>query len=282
MSLQVIGDPVLHSKSPIIHGAMLTELGLDVPYTAHVVRRGELPDYLRWARENGVTGFNATMPHKEDLLPLLDEIDPAAKIAGAVNTVCLRDGKWVGFNTDGAGAVAALRDGLGIDPSRLTVTLLGAGGAAKAVALALSQAGAARVFVCNRTLSRARELCAHDPLGRLSPAGFDPDTLCRMAEQSQLLVNCTNLGMAGCPHQFEDFSFLDALSPDAGVFDAIYHPAETELLAQARRRGLRALNGLPMLVNQAVLALEHFLDRPLDRTTMARVAAAAAATQRDT
>ena len=275
MRLQVIGDPVLHSKSPVIHATMLAELGLDIPYTAHVVRRGELPDYLAWARENGVTGFNATMPHKEDLIPLLDELDPAAQTVGAVNTVCLRDGKWVGFNTDGGGAVAALKDALGIDPAGLTVTLLGAGGAAKAVALALSAAGAERVHVCNRTLSRAEALCAHDPRGRLSPSAFDPDSLGRLAARSQLLVNCTNLGMEGCLRQFEDFGFLDALRPDAGVFDLIYHPNQTELLAQARRRGLRTLNGLPMLVNQAVLALEHFLARPLDRPKMAAAAAAA-------
>ena len=275
MRLQVIGDPVLHSKSPAIHGAMLGALGLDVPYDAKVVRRGELPEYLAWARENGVTGFNATMPHKEDLIPLLDEVDPAAKAVGAVNTVCLREGKWVGFNTDGGGAVAALRDGLGLDPAGLTVTLLGAGGAARAVALALADAGAGRVFVCNRTLSRARELCAHDPSGRLSPAAFDADTLSALAGDSQLLVNCTSLGMEGCPHQFAAFGFLDALPPDAGVFDLIYHPAETELLSQARRRGLRTLNGLPMLVNQAVLALEHFLNRPLNRRAMAEAATAA-------
>lgn len=274
MKLQVIGDPVLHSKSPVIHGAMLRSLGLDIPYTPHVVRRGELPAYLAWAREHGVTGFNATMPHKEDLLPLLDGVDPMARVIGAVNTVCLRDGSWVGFNTDGGGAAAALKNA-GMDPAGLTVTLLGAGGAAKAVALALSHAGAVRVFVCNRTLARAEELCAHDPLGRLSPAGFDPDILRRCAEQSRLLVNCTNLGMEGCPHQFEGFSFLDALPAGAGVFDLIYHPAETELLAQARRRGLKTLNGLPMLVNQAVLALEHFLDRPLDRPAMAAAATAA-------
>ena len=273
MKLQIIGDPVLHSKSPVIQGAMLRALGLDVPYTPHVVRRGGLPQYLAWARENGVAGFNATMPHKEDLLPLLDHIDPAARAIGAVNTVCLRDGRWVGFNTDGAGAVAALKSGLGMEPAGLTITLLGAGGAAKAVALALAEAGAERVFVCNRTLERAQALCAQDPLGRLAPAGFDSDTLSGMAGISQLLVNCTNLGMEGCPHQFEDFSFLDALPREAAVFDAIYHPAETQLLCRAKGRGLSTLNGLSMLVNQAVLALERFLDRPLDREAMAAAAA---------
>lgn len=275
MSLQVIGDPVLHSKSPALHGAMLSALGLDIPYDARTVRRGELPEYLTWAEEHGVTGFNATMPHKEDVLPLLDEIDPAAAAVGSVNTVCLRRGRWVGFSTDGAGALAALRDGLGFDPAGACVTLLGAGGAAKAVALALAGAGAERVFVCNRTLSRAEGLCALDPSGRLTPAGFGGDTLRRCAAQSPLLVNCTNLGMAGCPGQFEAFAFLDALPPGAAVYDLIYHPAETELLSQARRRGLPACNGLSMLVWQAVLALEHFLDRPLDRKAMAAAATAA-------
>ena len=275
MKLQIIGDPVLHSKSPVIQGAMLGALGLDIPYTPHVVRRGELPQYLAWARDSGVSGFNATMPHKEDLLPLLDHIDPAARAMGAVNTVCLRDGKWGGFNPAGAGAAAALRDSLGIDPAGMTVTLLGAGGAAKAVALALAASRAERVFVCNRTVERAQTLCAQDPLGRLAPAEFDPETLVRRAARSRLLVNCTNLGMAGCPHQFADFSFLDALPPGAGVFDLIYHPARTELLSQAKRRGLKTLNGLPMLVNQAVLALERFLNRPLDRKAMAAVAAGA-------
>ncbi len=273
MRLQVIGDPVLHSKSPVLHGAMLSALGLDAAYDARVVRRGELPDYLRWARDHGVAGFNATMPHKEDLLPLLDGMDPAARLTGAVNTVCLREGAWVGFNTDGAGALSALGEVLGFDPAGSTVTLLGAGGAAKAVALALAQAGAERVRVCNRTLERAGELCARHP--RLTPAPFDPDTLERLCRGADLLVNCTSLGMEGCPRQFEGFSFLDALPPHGAVFDLIYHPAETELLAQARRRGLRTMNGLPMLVWQAVLALEHFLNRPLDRGAMAAAASAA-------
>ena len=276
MKLQVIGDPVLHSKSPVIHSAMLARLGLDdVTYTARVVRRGELPDYLGWAKENGVVGFNATMPHKEDLVPLMDELDDAARAIGSVNTVCLRDGRLSGHSTDGPGFLAALEHVLRFSPSGRAITLLGAGGAARAVACALTQAGAARVYVCNRTMERAAALCALDPLGRLVPAGFDHDTLSRLSARSDLLVNCTNLGMAGCPNQFTDLSFLDALPQNAAVYDLIYHPVETELLRQARRRGLAASNGLSMLVWQAVLALEYFLDRPLDREDLARTAEAA-------
>ena len=274
--LQIIGDPVLHSKSPVVQGAMLARLGLDdITYTAKVVRRGELADYLAWAKENGIIGFNATMPHKEDLVPLMDALDAAAGAIGSVNTVCLREGRLCGHNTDGPGFLAALEHEMGVSPAGRTVTLLGAGGAARAVACALAQAGAARVYVCNRTMERAAALCELDPSGCLLPAGFDRETLYRLAAQSDLLVNCTNLGMEGCPHQFEDFSFLYALPRRAAVYDLIYHPAETELLRQARRRGLDAANGLSMLVWQAVLALEFFLARPLDREKLARAASAA-------
>ena len=276
MKLQVIGDPVLHSRSPVIHGAMLAVLGLeDITYTARVVRRGELPDYLGWARENGVIGFNATMPHKEDLVSLMDELDDAARAIGSVNTVCLRDGMLCGHSTDGPGFLAALEYKLHISPTGLTIILLGAGGAARAVACALVQAGAARVYICNRTQERAAALCDLDSSGRLIPAGFDGATLSRLASSSDLLVNCTNLGMEGCPGQFEEFSFLDALPRGAAVYDLIYHPTETELLRQARRQGLAADNGLSMLVWQAVLALEYFLDRPLDREKLTRAAASA-------
>ncbi len=267
--LQVIGDPVLHSKSPLIHGAMLRALGLDLPYEARVVRRGELPQYLAWARANGVVGFNATMPHKEDLIPLVDTLGEDAARCGAVNTVCIKDAKLYGYNTDGAGCLAALKES-GLWPAH-TVVVLGAGGAAKAVALKLAAAGAKRVWVCNRTASRAEALCAADRTGALTPAGFEVDTLARLCAQAQLVVNCTNLGMEGCPDQFRAFSFLDALPPSAGVFDLIYYPAETALLWEARRRGLPAQNGLPMLIHQAIFALEHFLDRELDHGEMARV-----------
>ena len=275
MKLQVIGDPVLHSKSPVIHAAMLAALGLeDATYTARVVHRGELPDYLDWARKTGVAGFNATMPHKEDLVPLMDELDAAARTIGSVNTVCLREGKLSGHSTDGPGFLAALEHELHVSSFGRTIILLGAGGAARAVACALAQAGAARVYVCNRTVERAAALCALDPSGRLLPAGFDRETLSRLAACSDLLVNCTNLGMEGCPGRFTDLSFLDALPRGAAVYDLIYHPAETELLRQSRLCGLTTCNGLSMLIWQAVLALEYFLDRPLDRENLARAAAA--------
>ena len=270
MKLQVIGDPVLHSLSPRIHGAMLKELGLDVEYTAHVVKKGELRSYFDWASANGVTGFNATMPHKEDLIPMLDELGEDAARIGAVNTVCLRDGRWVGNNTDGEGCLAALKEA-GMWPAK-NVVVLGAGGAAKAMALKLASAGAERVWVCNRTIEKARQLCS---LPNMTPADFDPETLELLCGLADLVVNGTNLGMEGCPNRFRSFGFLDSLHVGAGVFDAIYHPAETDLLKQAKARGLKVCNGLPMLVHQAIFALEYFLDRPLDHDRMGQTVRAA-------
>lgn len=267
--LQVIGDPVLHSKSPIIQSTMLDYLGLDVPYTPQLVKKGGVKEYLAWAKTHGVTGFNATMPHKEDLVPLMHELGEEAIQFGAVNTVCLRHGTWEGHNTDGDGCLSSLVYA-GMWPAR-EVVLLGAGGAARAVALRLAQAGAERIWVCNRTLSKAQELCQLDPTGVLAPAGFAPDTLTDLCSQAQLVINSTNLGMNDCPHQFETFSFLDALPQGAGVMDLIYYPAKTQLLQQAQARGLKVCNGLPMLVYQAVYALEYFLQRELPREELAQV-----------
>lgn len=272
MRLQVIGDPVLHSKSPVLHEAMLSALGLDAAYDARVVRRGELPDYLRWARDHGVAGFNATMPHKEELVPLMDWLDPVAEKCGAVNTICIKDGKYYGYNTDGGGFLRALGD-MGVSPAGKRVLLLGAGGAAKAVAAALSEAGA-MVTVANRTVEKAAAICQMDP-EHLTPAGFEIDTLCKLSENAHILINCTSLGMAGTESRFADLSFVDALSPTAVVCDAIYAPPETALLRRARETGRPAMNGMGMLLHQAILALEHFTGEPLD-AEKAKAAALAA------
>lgn len=271
--LCVIGDPVAHSLSPCIHGAMLAAMGSEGTYTAQPVRREELPAFLARVRAGEFTGFNATMPHKQDLAGLVDELDESARLTGSVNTVCLRDGRLVGFSTDGPGLAAAL-EGQGVSLPGLSVTLLGAGGAARSVAPALLNAGAERVTVCARDLSRAADLCALDP-DRLIPAGFSPAALSGAAAGSGLLLNCTSLGMTG-QGEFDDLAFVDALPAGAAVCDLIYEPAETALLRRARERGLAAINGLPMLVWQGVLALEQFLGgRPLDREALARAAFAA-------
>ena len=198
--LCVIGEPVLHSKSPLIQNTMLAALGLDYVYLCQPVPRGRCREWLECAKFAGYAGFNATMPHKEELVELMDELDGDARLFGAVNTVCIRDGRAYGYNTDGAGFLRALNDE-GIDPAGKRVLVLGAGGAAKAVCLKLAQAGA-EVVVCNRTADKAAALCAHEP-ARLRPAGFDPDTLRRKAAECGLLVNCTSLGMEGAAGQFE-------------------------------------------------------------------------------
>lgn len=259
--LCVIGDPVAHSKSPLIQNAMISALGLNYEYTAVRVAGEETAQWLDRARTEGWAGFNATMPHKEHLLPLMDALDPLAEACGAVNTVCLRDGRAYGYNTDGGGFLRALAD-LGVDPAGKRVLLLGSGGTAKAVSAALAEVGAA-VTIANRTVSKAEEICKIDP-AQLTPAGFEIESLRELAAGSSMLVNCTCLGMAGTGADFADLSFVDALPTGAAVCDAIYAPPETALLKRARERGLVTMNGIGMLLHQAILALEHFTGAHID------------------
>lgn len=268
--LCVIGDPVGHSKSPLIQNAMIGALGLDFEYLCQPVKRGEGAAWLEAADRQGYAGFNATMPFKEELLPLLHEVEPFAQTCGAVNTVCIKNGEYYGYNTDGPGFLMAL-DQLGVDPKGKRCVLLGAGGAAKAVALALAQAGAKQVVICNRTRVKAEELCKLST-EKMTPCGFTIKELCKQTERADLLVNCTSLGMAGTGTEFEDLSFVAALPDGVAVCDAIYAPLETKLLQAARARGLKTMNGLGMLVGQAVLALEHFAGEPIDREKARRAA----------
>ncbi len=265
--LCVIGDPVGHSKSPLIHNTMIKALGLDYIYMAQHVARGHAADWLQAAKTAGYAGFNATMPHKVDLVDLMDHLDEEAQLYGAVNTVAIRDGKTYGYNTDGQGFLQSLLDA-GIAPAGRSVVILGAGGAAKSVALKLAQQKATTVHICNRTLSRAESLCSLDTDNILHPAPMDKASLEQLLPGADLLVNCTSLGMTGVDEQFEDLSFLDHLPQHAPVYDLIYSPSETLLLEQARLRGQQTLNGLSMLVCQAVFALEHFTNTRIDVLAM--------------
>lgn len=268
--LCVIGDPIAHTKSPLIHNTMLHALGLDYIYMAQSVPRGAAAQWLQAAKLAGYAGFNATMPHKLDLVPLMDHLDEDAALYGSVNAVALRDGVAYGYNTDGKGFLQSLLEA-GVHPKGIKAVILGAGGAAKSVALKLVQQGAASVTVCNRTYSKAESLCALDASGVLHPASMELSALTALMQDADLLINCTSLGMDGTEGQFEDLSFLDTLPAHALVYDVIYAPAETLFLEQARLRGHKTLNGLNMLLWQAVFALEQFTNTTIDGQAMKEI-----------
>ena len=253
--LYLIGDPVAHSLSPLLHGAMIAQTGADCTYEARRVRLAELPAFLAEAKSAACAGFNVTMPLKEAIVPLLDGLDVSARECGAVNTVCIRQGRAIGHNTDGSGFVDSLR-ARGIDPAGMTVLLLGAGGAAEAVCTALAKAGAARLYVANRTMGRAQALACRDP-EVIRPIPFDEAVLCRAAAESGLLVNATSLGMAG-KGEFPSLDFLQRAPSDAVVYDLVYHPRRTRLLQTAAALGLSTIPGTELLLYQAVGAFTLF------------------------
>lgn len=273
LRLAVIGDPIAHSLSPDIHLPVLGLFSRYPTYDKVEVPRGSLSDWVYRMRETGVDGCNLTMPHKRDILPLLDEIDDAARALGAVNTVVNRGGRLTGYNTDGDGFYQSLsRVGQRVDGARLV--LLGAGGAAEALAVRGAQRGLGRLTVLNRSpekaaalLQRARAVC---PSLAGESGGLTPSEIRAACEGADLLVNATPQGMEGVDgSDWEDLSFVEALPDTAVVCDLIYKPAETRLLRAAAARGLRVQNGLWMLIYQAVLADEYYLGCSLDRDGMA-------------
>lgn len=262
--LCVIGDPVLHSKSPLLHNTMCGLLDLDFIYLCQQVSKEGLADFLTAAKALDYAGFNATMPLKELLLPYLDEIDPAAKKLGAVNTVCIRNQRLYGYNTDCPGYTAALRH-RDFDPAGKRAVVFGAGGAAKAVAVGLCQAGAKVTFL-NRTLSRAQEAAALCD-GQADAFPWTAESFAHILPQADLLTNATSLGMTG-QGDFDSFDFLRLLPSHCLVSDLIYHPSPTVLLKQAAERGLAVMDGFPLLIHQAILALELFAGRPIDQSAV--------------
>ena len=263
--LFVIGDPVAHSLSPLLHQAMLDQTGAAYRYDVRTVRPEELPAFVRWAKDGGCAGFNVTMPHKEAILPLLDEVDATAASCGAVNTVCIREGRAIGHNTDGTGFLDSLA-GQGFYPQGRTVLLLGAGGAAKAVGHALAAAGAGRIIVCARRLERAAVLAAQLP-GCGEGIVLAQDAIQQAAAVCDLLVNATPLGMAGSP-AFAGLDFLQAMPPRAVVYDLVYHPRRTALLEAAARQGLRTVGGIDLLIRQAVRAFTFFTGETPDTASL--------------
>jgi shikimate dehydrogenase len=243
----VMGWPIAHSRSPALHGWWLAQYGIDGAYVPMAVRPQDLGTALRALPMLGFAGCNLTIPHKEPAVALVDRIDAIASRIGAVNTIIVgADGTLEGRNTDGYGFLANLRDGVpGWSARQGAAVLIGAGGAARAIVVALLDEGVPEIRIVNRTAGRAATLAAEfGP--RIAPVAWNErgEALAGAA----LLVNTTSQGMDGEPPL--DLP-LDRLPLDALVNDAVYIPLETPLLAAARRRGNKVVDGLGMLLHQA-------------------------------
>ena len=246
----VIGWPVKHSKSPLIHRFWLAKLGIDGDYCRFPVAPGRLGEFIRALPAMGLRGVNVTIPHKLAVLPFLDDIDDTAAAVGAVNCIkVFPDGRTRGANTDIAGICAPLA---AHPVAGREVIILGSGGAARAALAAAQFLGASLVTIMARDTGKASTMMQKaGEQGKVLPwSGSLPNS-----PEATLLFNATSLGMDGQPPLNID---LSVLPDDAVVFDAVYVPLETGLLRTARARGLVTIDGLEMLVGQAALAFEMF------------------------
>lgn len=243
----VIGWPISHSRSPLIHGYWLKTHGIDGSYTRQPVEPEALSEFLTNLAPNGYAGCNVTIPHKENVYRLVTPADQSTERLGAVNTVYLRDGKLLGTNTDGEGFINSLKESApALSLANARAVVLGAGGASLAVVNALLEQGVAEVVVANRTTDKAEQLRRRFG-SRVTPIAWDQATS-RLSDCS-LLVNTTSLGMKGQPELELDLNRLD---PSAVVSDIVYTPLRTKLLEDAAERGNSVVEGLGMLLHQAV------------------------------
>ncbi|WP_021879576.1 MULTISPECIES: shikimate dehydrogenase [Paenibacillus] len=257
----VIGDPIRHSKSPVMMNRAFREAGVNGAYAAFHVAADRLGDFWAGVRAMGIRGVNVTIPHKLDVMSHLDHVDEGARLIGAVNTVVNEGGVLTGYNTDGIGYVRSLKEEAMPDLRGKRIAVIGAGGAARGVLYALLKEEPAEVAVLNRTEERARELAgAFASLGQvraLQQSGGEAEDVLRSAD---LVVNTTSIGM----HPNVDACPVDVslLRPDAVASDLIYNPLETAWLAQARSLGLRTHGGLGMFIYQGAYAFEYWTGIP--------------------
>ena len=262
--LGIIGAPIGHSISPKFQQAALDYYGIDGTYQAWEVAPPRVEDFIRSLRRPEVLGINVTVPHKRAVIPILDNVDQWATEAGAVNTIVHRDGRLSGHNTDGYGFLRALREAGGFEPQGRRVLVLGAGGAARGVVLALIGEGIGQLIVANRTLARAEALIqlarARGVVGQAIPLSWNELSLA--AVQSDLIINCTTIGMTHGPDAKGTPLLLHQIPPTALVYDLVYNPLETPLLREAARAGAGVLGGIHMLVYQGAASFEMWTGKP--------------------
>ncbi len=259
----VIGDPIEHTMSPAMHNAAFLETGVDFVYAAFHVTADELGEAIRGMRALGFRGLNVTIPHKVAVMAFLDKLDPLAEKIGAVNTIVNDDGVLTGFNTDASGAMRALAEG-GIEIDGRKIVVLGAGGASRAVSLALADGGG-RLTILNRReeLDWAEELAARlSGLfgGEIPALELTGDNLAGALAGADLLVNTTSVGMS--PQMGRTPVDAGLLHAGLAVFDIVYNPLKTRLLQDAEAAGASTVAGIEMLAWQGALAFEKWTGRP--------------------
>ena len=257
----IIGYPLGHSISPAFQQAALDELEIDARYVAWPTPPEELAARVDSLRASDVLGANVTVPHKQAVMPMLDEVLPVAESIGAVNTIINRDGVLIGANTDASGFTRSLEQEARFSAARKRALIVGAGGAARAVAFGLAWEGVSELVIVNRTAERAAELA-----GDVSEAtatetrggGFEDVS---NAASFDLIVNCTSMGMAGGPEPEGVPPIEGLLKRGVLVCDLVYNPQVTPLLRLARERGAWVLGGIGMLVYQGAAAFEFWTER---------------------
>jgi shikimate dehydrogenase len=265
----VFGSPIAHTASPAMHNAAFKALKMNWVYLAFPVEPRNLRAALLGARDMGFAGINLTVPHKLLALDIMDEVSEETRKLGAVNTILIEGGKLRGFNTDGYGIAKAIKEEFNLAFKGKRVLVLGAGGAGRAIAVQCALDGAAQVFVANRTAAKidpiAKEIAATKTAFRA--LALNTGEIARVIDEVDLLINATSVGL----HGGESLK-LDAklFSPRLFVYDAVYHPAETELLRTAAAAGAKTANGLRMLLHQGVRAFEIWTKRKAPLAVMRR------------
>lgn len=256
----LIGHPVAHSYSPPMQNAALAAMGLNGVYVPFGVQPENLAGAVAGLRALGIAGVNVTVPYKEAVMPHLDELTETAILYGAVNTIINRQGRLAGHNTDGLGFIKDLLEDHGFEPSRGPALVVGAGGAARAVVMALAQAGCPELALVNRNRARAEELAKSVRLKtgfEVHVLQWDPGDrpLVDFARRAALVVNCTPLGMSGKVQG--DLPLPKGLPGDGQLaYDLVYNPPVTRFLAGAIANGAAVANGLGMLLHQGALSFE--------------------------
>jgi shikimate dehydrogenase len=267
----VIGDPIEHTLSPTIHNAAFNHLGLDFVFLAFRVKAAELENAVLGMRGLGIHGLNVTMPHKSTVIAYLDEMDPAVRFLGSANTILNKEGKLSGFNTDGVGALQALREN-SVEFAEKKVLLLGAGGAAKAIAFTLATE-VGELVVLNRAAEKAKELAEalKQALDKKVVGGaLSSDALEVNLQDADVLVNATSIGM----HPASNQSLVPSqwLRSDLTVMDIVYNPVETKLARDAKRAGAKVVSGVEMLIQQGAASFEIWTGRSAPIEVMRKAA----------